>query len=129
MAATDDIKVKGAVFPILPPHQAHKQALGVHCVRMPMIGDFSEEKAQVLGEMNQRLSALPLDPVLSPILKDLEIAIRGDSCVQIQCWLGPLVQDRTGADLQVMADCLQASVGFFVQSGQLAKGGASAHQQ
>ena len=40
-----------------------------------MTDDFSEEKAYVLEEMKQRLSALRLDSVLSPVLKELAIKI------------------------------------------------------
>ncbi|MFM9151106.1 MAG: RNA-directed DNA polymerase, partial [Candidatus Planktophila sp.] len=69
--ATDSIKLNGAVFPVQPPHKALKQ-LGV---RIAMTDDFSEEKAYVMEEMKQRLSALRLDRVLSPILKELAIKI------------------------------------------------------
>jgi hypothetical protein len=44
-------------------------------VRIAMITDFSEEKEYVMEEMRQRLSALHLDRVLSPILKELAIRI------------------------------------------------------
>jgi hypothetical protein len=69
--ATDSIQLNGAAFPVQPPHKALKQ-LGV---RLAMTDDFSEEKAYVLEEMRQRLSALRLDSVLSPILKELAIKV------------------------------------------------------
>jgi len=69
--ATDSIQLNGAAFPVQPPHKALKQ-LGV---RLAMTDDFSEEKAYVLEEMRQRLSALRLDSVLSPVLKELAIKI------------------------------------------------------
>ena len=71
MVATDHIKLNGAAFPVQPPHKALKQ-LGV---RITMTNDFSEEKEYVIAEMKQRLSALSLDRVLSPILKELAIKI------------------------------------------------------
>ncbi len=37
--------------------------------------NFSEEKEYILGEMEQRLSALQLDRVLSTTLKELAIEI------------------------------------------------------
>ena len=40
-----------------------------------MNNDFSEEKKYILGEMAQRLSALRMDRVLSPTLKELAIKI------------------------------------------------------
>ena len=44
-------------------------------VRLAMTDDFSEEKAYVIEEMKQRLSALRLDRMLSPTLKELAIKI------------------------------------------------------
>ena len=71
MAATDNIRLDEAAFPVQPPHKALKQ-LGV---RIAMNNDFSEEKKYILGEMAQRLSALRMDRVLSPTLKELAIKI------------------------------------------------------
>ena len=71
MVATDNVKLNGAAFPVQPPHKALKQ-LGV---RIAMTNDFSEEKEYVIAEMLQRLSALRLDRVLSPTLKELAIKI------------------------------------------------------
>lgn len=71
MVATDNVKLNGAAFPVQPPHKALKQ-LGV---RIAMTNDFSEEKAYVIEEMRKRLSALRLDRVLSPTLKELAIKI------------------------------------------------------
>ncbi len=52
--ATDNIRLNGVAFPVQPPHKALKQ-LGV---RLAMTDDFSKEKAHVIEEMKQRLSAL-----------------------------------------------------------------------
>ena len=71
MAATDNIRLNGTAFPVQPPHKALKQ-LGV---RIAMNNDFSEEKEYILKEMSQRLSALRLDQVLSPTLKELAIKV------------------------------------------------------
>jgi hypothetical protein len=69
--ATDSIKLNGFVFPALDPKEAHKQ-LGV---RVALNGDFSEEKTHVMQEMQHRLSALKIDNVLSPMLRELGIKI------------------------------------------------------
>ena len=50
MVATDNIRLKGVAFPVLPPNQAHKH-LGVS---MTLTGDFSQEKEHVLRKMQQR---------------------------------------------------------------------------
>ena len=71
MMATDSIKLNGTAFPVQPLHKAIKQ-LGV-CIAMT--SDFSKEKENVIEEMKKRLSALRLDQVLSPILKELAIKI------------------------------------------------------
>ena len=69
MVATDSIKHNGTAFLVQPPHKAIKQ-LGV---RVAITSDFSKEKEYVIEEMKKRLSALHLNKVLSPILKELAI--------------------------------------------------------
>ncbi len=69
--ATDSIKLNGLVFPALDPKEAHKQ-LGI---RVALNGDFSEEKSHVMQEMQHRLSALKIDNVLLPMLREMGIKI------------------------------------------------------
>ncbi len=44
-------------------------------VRVALNGDFSEVKTRVMQEMQHRLSALKIDNVLSPMLRELGIKI------------------------------------------------------
>ena len=69
--STNSITLNGLTFPAIPPNCAHKY-LGV---RVTMTGDFSAEKAHVLGEMELRLMALRGDKVLSPPKNEMMIAI------------------------------------------------------
>ena len=62
MVATDNIRLKGVAFPVLPPNQAHKH-LGV---RMTLTGDFSHRRRSMCNGQ-QRLSAIQ---VLSPTFKE-----------------------------------------------------------
>ena len=67
-------------------------------------------------------------PLGSSVVADTKRAggeIRVGSSLTLLCLLGPLVQVRAGADIQVMADGLQGNGDFFVHSGQLARGPGS----
>ena len=97
-----------------------------------MTNAFSEEKECVLGEMTQRLSALRLDRVLSPTLKELAIKIGVVPEFRYSAGVVPWTKNGIGADFHAMAGCawtFSAKLDDSPMSLDRDDGGASVHQQ